>query len=91
ILTDKIKNLFNLIFIEGIIYRSSGIYAGCLTDDKKAQLELFCQNDNKKEKRISLIIDKLEYKYGKGVISLGRTGIKSIQEKHKREMQLRSF
>ncbi len=90
-LINEIKNLFNLIFIEGIIYRSSGIYAACLTDNEKIQLELFCENEDNTKNSIPSIIDKLEDKYGKGIISLGQSGIKAIQKKHKREIHFRSF
>ncbi|MCD7779222.1 MAG: hypothetical protein LUH05_00935, partial [Candidatus Gastranaerophilales bacterium] len=90
-LINDVKNLFNLIFIEGIIYRSSGIYAACLTDNEKIQLELFCKNEDNTKNSISSIIDKLEDKYGKGIISLGQSGIKAIQKKHKREIHFRSF
>ncbi len=91
ILTNKIKNLFNSMFNEDIIYRSSGVYAGSLSDIERVQMSLFKKIKQEKSETISFVMDKIEDKYGKGVISLGQTGIKSIQEEHKREMKFRAF
>ncbi len=89
VLIKYIKKLFNLMFQEGIIYRSSGVYAGFLTDREKVQLMLFQDDKSRKTENLSFILDKMEYKYGKGVVLFGNAGIKSIQEKHKREMRFR--
>ncbi len=91
ILINRVKNLFNSMFNEDLIYRSSGVFAGSLSDTKKVQMSLFREKKQEKGENILFIIDKIEDKYGKGVISLGQTGLKSVQEAHKREMKFRSL
>lgn len=91
VLIKKVKNLFEEIFIEGVVYRSSGIFAGNLQETKKIQLGLFDIQEQKKGTGISVILDKIENKYGKGAISIGTSGIKEIQNKHKRIMRFRPF
>lgn len=91
VLIKKVKNLFEEIFIEGIVYRSSGIFAGNLQETKKIQLGLFDIQEQKKGTGISVILDKIENKYGKGAISIGTSGIKEIQNKHKRIMRFRDY
>ncbi len=91
VLIKKVKNLFEEIFIDGIVYRSSGIFAGNLQETKKIQLGLFDIQEQKKGTGISVILDKIENKYGKGVISIGTSGIREIQNKHKRIMRYRPF
>lgn len=87
ILIETTVNLFESIYKDNIIYRSAGIWAYSLKDSEKAQLTLFNKNINLKGEKISRILDKIEDKYGKGTITLGSTGIKSIAETHKRIMQ----
>ncbi len=82
-ITDK---LFESVYKEGIIYRSSGIWAYLLTDTENTQLNLFSDSNTKKANKISSLLDKLEDKYGKNIITLGSTGIKSIAQTHKRIM-----
>ncbi len=91
ILINTVKNLFESVYNKNLTYRSSGIYAQCLTNAKKMQLDLFYENKCKKSENITYLIDKIEDKYGKGIISLGSSGIKEIREKHQREMHFRSF
>ena len=91
ILKKTVIELFESIFNEEIVYRSSGIYAAELQDTEKVQLPLFEENLHKKGEEVSLVIDKIEGIYGRGSISLGYSGIKDIQEKHKRKMQFRPF
>ncbi len=91
LLIKEVENLFNKIYKEGIIYRSSGVMAFGLNDISKAQLSLFNENKNEKYKKISYLIDKIEDKFGSGLLSAGDTGIKSLREKHKREMRFRTF
>ena len=86
-LIKYIKNMFNQMFMPDIIYRSSGVYAGDLSDCDDSQLVLF--ENNKTDKKLSVLseaLDKLEYKYGKGAISIGDSGIKSIQTIHTRKI-----
>ena len=91
ILKKTVIELFESIFNEEIVYRSSGIYAAELQDTEKVQLPLFEQISHKKGEEVSFVIDKIEGIYGRGSISLGYSGIKDIQEKHKRKMQFRPF
>lgn len=91
ILKKTVIELFESIFNEEIVYRSSGIYAAELKDTEKVQLPLFEQISHKKGEEVSFVIDKIEGLYGRGSISLGYSGIKDIQEKHKRKMQFRPF
>lgn len=83
-LMKETENLFNQMFQENIIYRSSGIFAGHLQNTKQNQLALFSNKKQEKGKQISAVLDKLENKYGKGTISTGCLGIKKIMENHKR-------
>lgn len=91
VLIKSIKSLFEKMYSENIIYRSAGVYASLLKEAQNSQLGLFDVNDQKKEKSVSEVLDKLEEKYGRGSISVGEMGIKKVQEKHKREMRLRPF
>ncbi|MBQ9246744.1 hypothetical protein IJ182_10810 [bacterium] len=84
LLIKYIRKLFDKIFLENVIYRSSGVYAGCLTDRDEAQLCLFPKKTENKCSNISSVVDKIEYKYGKGAISFGTLGLKNIRQKHKR-------
>ncbi len=84
ILKPVIIKLFNEIFKENTIYRSSGIYAGILEDTCKFQMNLFSLFSYSKEKTLSNMIDKVEFKHGKGALAIGSTGIKTIRNSHKR-------
>ncbi len=84
VLKPFILKLLNQIYISNIMYRSSGIYAGELENACKMQLNLFSTFDFSKQDKLSNVIDAVEYRYGKGAISLGSTGIKTVMEKHKR-------
>ena len=90
-LTELVFKLFNKIFQDGIIYRSSGVLAFSLNDIEKTQLSFF--EDRKKEKceKLSSVLDKVENKYGKGFLVAGDAGIKSVMKKHQREMRHREF
>ena len=90
ILIKHVKKMFNSMFKDGIIYRSSGVYAGMLSCSEKVQLTLLEDNKSKKTSNLAAVLDKIEDKYGKGAVALGNSGIKSIQEKHKRKMRFRS-
>ena len=85
-LIKYVKEMFNQMYTEGIIYRSAGIFAGNLTDNYDMQKSLFEKKENKKNSELSQIMDKLEDKFGKGSISVGNLGIKSVQYIHKRKM-----
>ncbi len=86
-----VKELFNKIYKTGIIYRSSGVLAFSLEDCSINQLGLFKSQKDEKPQKIAYLLDKIEYKYGAGTIMHGDTALKSIRDKHKREMKFRSF
>ncbi len=88
-LTKYVKFLFEQMYIPDVIYRASGVFAGNLSESINDQLTLF-EEDREGEKcsNAAFIVDKLENKFGKGIISLGSLGIKSIQEYHKRKINL---
>ena len=83
--------VFNKIYQEGIIYRSSGVLAFSLCDTEKTQLALFKNEKNEKCHRLSALIDRVENRYGKGFLMAGDIGIKSVMKKHQREMRHREF
>lgn len=90
-LGSKVFSLFEKLYKTGIVYRSSGVLAFSLADTNKNQLTLFCDEKFNKSQKISCIIDKIESKYGKGVLLPGDAGIKTVRKKHQREMKFRSF
>ena len=91
VLKKYIRKLFNLLFNQNIIYRSSGILAYSLEKNEKNQLSFFQDNLNIKENKLSRTIDELENKFGNGIIALGQSGIKTVQNEHKRQMRFRPF
>lgn len=90
-LTQVALKLFEKMYIKGITYRSSGVLAFSLSDTQKTQLGLFTNEKLEKSQKLADLIDKVEGKYGKGVLLSGDAGIKSVQKKHQREMRFRSF
>ena len=91
LLTEKIFKLFEKIYQPNIVYRSSGVLAFSLEDTAKSQLSLFKDEKKAKCEKLSLLIDKLENKFGKGSLSAGDIGIKAVMKKHQREMRHREF
>ena len=89
-LTEKVTQLFENIYKEGIIYRSAGVWASNLTDAEKQQLSLFESKEEDKEEKLLSVIDKIEYKFGKGYLSIGNQGIKEIMKNHKYKSHLNS-
>lgn len=88
-LVKYVKKLFEQTYKEGIMYRASGVYAGGLRDIERVQMNLFEKQEDNKAQNISKIMDKLEDKYGKGVITLGQLGIKETAATHQRKIGLR--
>lgn len=92
VLAQKVFSLFEKIYRKGIIYRSSGVLAFSLSDiEEKNQLQLFTDEKNDKCQKLSVILDKIENKYGKGVLMAGDLAIKSIRDKHKRQLNHREI
>ncbi|MBR1976840.1 hypothetical protein IKA15_01010 [bacterium] len=64
--------IFDTIFEEGSIYRSLGIVALNLKPEDECQINLFEQERNKKQEKLSHAWDKLEEKFGKKILRLGK-------------------
>ena len=90
-LTKFVTGLFDSLFNEDITYRASGVLAFALEESDSGQMKLFKNNKVIKNDKLSDVIDNIENKYGKGSISVGSTGIKDVQELHKRKMRYRTF
>lgn len=70
-LINHAKNMLDKIFIPGLIYRSTGFWATRLTPSSSRQISLFDAEQSIKKQELSKSWDKLEEKFGKGVIKLG--------------------
>ena len=79
------------MYNDKIIYRASGIFAYELSEKDGMQMTLFRNENIEKGSNASNVLDKLEYKFGKGVISIGTSGIKSIQDEHQRVVGLKNI
>ncbi len=86
-----VKELFDKIYKSGIVYRSSGVLAFSLEDCSINQLGLFKSQNDERPQKIAFLLDKIENKYGQCALMTGDTALKSIRDKHKREMKFRSF
>lgn len=64
--------IFEKIFEEGAIYRSLGIVALNLKPEDECQINLFEQERNQKQEKLSQAWDKLEEKFGKKILRLGK-------------------
>jgi len=71
-LTNKAKIMLDEIFQQGIIYRSVGFFATKLTPKNSQQISLFDGEETIKKQELSNSWDKLEEKFGKGIIKLGK-------------------
>ena len=91
VLTNKVLNLFNDMYKENIIYRSSGILVFALQDSDITQLSLFTDRIGNKNQKISKLLDKIENKFGRGSIAIGKTGLKDEIKKHTRELRQMPF
>ena len=91
-LSEIVIKLFNNIYDEEITYRSAGIICYSFIDEEdKSQLTLFEDKKTEKGNKLSKIIDKIEHKFGNGSLLVGDNGIKTIQNKHKRELRHREI
>ena len=90
-LTQIVLKLFESIYYKDIIYRSSGVIVINLTEAETPQLSFFTNIEAEKSKKLSSVIDKMEDKFGKGSLAVGKIGIKKIQEKHTRKQLPRTF
>ena len=70
-LVDIAKDMLDKIFQKGLIYRSVGFFASKLTFQNVQQISLFNGEDTSKKQELSKSWDKLEEKFGKGIIKIG--------------------
>lgn len=70
-LIEQGKKVLDNIFQKGIIYRSTGFCAMKLTPSKSQQISIFDGEKILKRQELSKSWDKLEEKFGKGIIKLG--------------------
>lgn len=66
------KEALNNMFEKGIIYRSVGFWAYKLQNCNNKQISLFDAQKTLKKQEISKTWDKLEEKWGKGIIKIGK-------------------
>ena len=70
-LIKKSTEMLNKMFKEGITYRSVGFCAYKLTSSLNQQISLFESEKTFKNQQLSKSWDKLEERFGKGIIKLG--------------------
>ncbi len=70
-LVNHSKEILDKLYQKGIIYRSVGFCAMKLSSAKTQQISLFDGGDNLKKQELSKSWDKLEEKFGKGIVTLG--------------------
>lgn len=70
-LIEQSKNMLGKLFQKGVIYRSTGFYALKLTPKTAQQMSIFDGGMILKKENLSASWDRLEEKFGKGVIKLG--------------------
>lgn len=70
-LYKKMHELFEGLYKEGVIYRSSGVCLSKLSDTKDCQMSLFEDESSKKKRKLAHAWDKIEQKFGYGIVSVG--------------------
>lgn len=70
-LVNIAKNMLLKMFYEGTIYRSVGFFVTKLTPQNSQQISFFDGEEILKKQELSKSWDKLEEKFGKGIIKLG--------------------
>ena len=70
-LVETAKDMLEKMFIQGVVYRSVGFFVTKLTPQSSQQISLFDGVKTIKKQELSKSWDKLEEKYGKGVVKLG--------------------
>ncbi|MDD3238120.1 MAG: hypothetical protein PHV37_08510 [Candidatus Gastranaerophilales bacterium] len=81
-LATVIDRLFERLYFEHVLYRSSGIFVNKLKENVANQLEFFRDENREKAKKISEVWDKIETKYGRNVFSVGRLPVNEKKEPH---------
>ena len=70
-LVEHAKEILNKIFKNGVVYRSVGFCAMKLSPSEERQISIFDGENSIKKENLSKSWDKLEEKFGKGIIKLG--------------------
>ena len=70
-INQKIYELFDEIYKEGINYRSSGVILSKIEQKKETQLGLFGAKEKEKSKKLSKAWDNIEKKFGQGALKIG--------------------
>lgn len=68
---QKMYALFDEIYTEGVIYRSSGVILSKIEPKKETQLGLFTVKEKEKSKKLSKAWDNIEKKFGAGTLHIG--------------------
>ena len=78
-LVEHGKTILDKLFQKGIIYRSTGFCAMKLTPSTEKQISLFEGEKQIQKENLSKSWDKLEEKFGKGVLKLGSGSLNAIK------------
>ena len=70
-LINHSREILDKLYQKGVVYRSVGFCAMKLTSAKTQQISLFDGGENLKKQELSKSWDKLEEKFGKGIVTLG--------------------
>ncbi len=82
-LVKYVTKLFDSMFNKYVIYRASGIFLNELEEVKAEQLSLLGEKRGKKTEEVSVVLDKIEKKFGKGSIMMGLIGEKRKRSENK--------
>ena len=80
-INQYIDKLFEKIYFENIVYRASGVFVEKLSEKASSQLFLFEDKKPEKAKKLTMLWDNLERKYGKKSFCIGT--MKDPQEENK--------
>ncbi|MBQ3312156.1 hypothetical protein IJG72_08770 [bacterium] len=70
-ISKNVFKLFEKIYNQNLLYRSSGVVLERLSEKSIHQTTLFSEQTNEKTEHLSKTIDKIEQKFGKGSIKTG--------------------
>lgn len=72
-ISDLINKMFDQIYVEGVMYRSAGVILTKVEKKKESQLSIFSSEKKIKSKKLSSAWDKIEQKFGFGILKIGIT------------------
>ena len=70
-ISKTVFKVFDKIYNRNLLYRSSGVMLEKLSEKSVHQITLFTEPTNDKKENLSIAIDKIEEKFGKGSIKTG--------------------